>query len=254
MLALADALEAGRILSYTERTLHKYAPAESLPSVVAALDQLSRARATPIHIAATLRLLATERENAQAIADRVELVWSGLEVVAGESRDTAVVVQELFRQARTSVLIASYAIDTHERAEVLFGSLAARMDAEPELSVVCCLNIKRDHGDKTQSSALVQAFSATFRDKIWPGKRLPRVYYDPRALSTEPGPKACLHAKCIVIDVERSFVTSANFTEAAHARNIEAGAVILDPAISRGLRSQFDSLIERGELVRLPGT
>ena len=50
-----------------------------------------------------LRLLAEERAAAQAIADRVELVWSGTEVMAGASRDTAVVVQELFREAREAV-------------------------------------------------------------------------------------------------------------------------------------------------------
>nr|MBK7069634.1 phospholipase [Deltaproteobacteria bacterium] len=31
----------------------------------------------------------------------------------------------------------------------------------------------------------------------------------------EPGPRAVLHAKCIVVDGERALVTCANFTEAA---------------------------------------
>jgi len=36
-----------------------------------------------------------------------------------------VVVQELFREARESVLIASYALDTGSKARELFGTLPA---------------------------------------------------------------------------------------------------------------------------------
>jgi phosphatidylserine/phosphatidylglycerophosphate/cardiolipin synthase-like enzyme len=43
-------------------------------------------------------------------------------------------------------------------------------------------------------------------------------------------------------------VTSANLTEAAQERNIEAGVLVEDEGLAHRLRLQFDGLIERGEL------
>ena len=120
-----------------------HVPDQLLDGVLDELQDLSTCGMTPPHIARMLRLLAEERAAAQAVADRVELVWSGTEVLTATSRDTAVVVQELFREARESVLIASYALDTGSKAEELFGILAGRMDAEPDLRVRLFVNIHR---------------------------------------------------------------------------------------------------------------
>jgi len=54
-----------------------------------------------------------------------------------------------------------------------------------------------------------------------------------------------------VVDEERVLVTSANFTEAAHQRNIEAGILIVDTAIALAIISQFNSLTERNILQRI---
>ena len=62
------------------------------------------------------------------------------------------------------------------------------------------------------------------------------------------GPPAVLHAKCIVVDGIRAFVTSANLTEAAQKRNIEAGLLITDAVVAQALRMQFESLVESGLL------
>jgi phosphatidylserine/phosphatidylglycerophosphate/cardiolipin synthase-like enzyme len=83
----------------------------------------------------------------------------------------------------------------------------------------------------------------------WPGRRYPRALYDQRVLSPSPGPRACLHAKCLIIDDERALVTSANFTEAAMDRNIEAGLLVDDGGFGVRLRAQFDAL-ERSEYIK----
>jgi len=62
-----------------------------------------------------------------------------------------------------------------------------------------------------------------------------------------------LHAKCVVLDDRETFVTSANFTAAGHERNIEVGALIRDSGFAAALRAQFDSLVEAGILLRVPG-
>ena len=241
--AVAAALDTGRL-----RPPVSAASLAGLVEGTAARGRLARVlegAGEGVVAAEWLRCVAAERRRTQAHADRVELVWSGPEVDGCPSRDTAVIVRDLFRQAKRDVLIASFALDYGERAEALFGELARRMDGEPALAVRMFVNVHRDKSTEAEP-VLVRAFAERFRGSIWPGRRLPVVYYDPRALAPQGGPRACLHAKCVVIDDTRAFVTSANFTEAAQARNIEAGVVVEDAAFAKQLRAQFDGLVESG--------
>ncbi|AKG21297.1 DISARM system phospholipase D-like protein DrmC [Calothrix sp. 336/3] len=254
LLGLAAALETGRIqMNYSESNIAKYVSPLLAREIIAELNYLHSIGATASHIAYTLRLLASEREKSQEKQDSVELVWTGQEVLGSESRDTGVVVRDLFSTAKTSVLISSFAIDKGSKARALFATLAERMDANSELNVRMFLNVQRPHNNQQPESILLREFATTFRKQIWMGKRFPLVFYDPRSLALGNGFKACLHAKCIVVDEERLLVTSANFTEAAHERNIEAGVLINDPVAARGLRSQFETLVAKNILLRVPG-
>jgi phosphatidylserine/phosphatidylglycerophosphate/cardiolipin synthase-like enzyme len=127
------------------------------------------------------------------------------------------------------------------------------MDTNPELNVRMFLNVNRPHNSETPTSTFLREFANTFRQDIWPGKRLPEVFHDPRSLIMGMDAKACLHAKCIVVDQERLLVTSANFTEAAHERNIEAGVLLNDPVTAQALQMQFESLVTRNILCQIPG-
>jgi phosphatidylserine/phosphatidylglycerophosphate/cardiolipin synthase-like enzyme len=80
---------------------------------------------------------------------------------------------------------------------------------------------------------------------------MPEVYYDPRSIEGTSSDRPCLHAKCVVVDDARAFVTSANLTEAAHGRNVEAGVLLDDPVFARTLSLQLESLIDRGHVRRL---
>ena len=254
MRGLAAALDGQRIAPPFNRGHLRGQVSDDLVDVILSeLQSLSAAGMTPAHIALLLRLLAQERAATQAIADRVDLVWSGTEVLSGASRDTAVVVQELFREASESILIASYALDKGSKAGALFGPLADRMDTEPDLQVRLFVNVHREYEDKTPSAILLREFADNFRARVWPGTRLPDVFHDPRSLEIDTKQRACLHAKCIVIDEDRAFITSANFTEAAHERNIEAGTAITDTILSRSLKAQFETLVDHGALIRVPG-
>jgi phosphatidylserine/phosphatidylglycerophosphate/cardiolipin synthase-like enzyme len=86
---------------------------------------------------------------------------------------------------------------------------------------------------------------------LWPGKRLPDLYYDPRSLHDDPGQRAILHAKCVIIDDAQVFLTSANFTQAGQQRNLEAGLLMHDPALARDLTAQFDALARASALLRI---
>jgi hypothetical protein len=177
-----------------------YIPVALNRDIVDELNRLSVIGIHSEHIAYTLRLLAEERNTSQAVSDRVDLVWTGPEIAGSQSRDTGVVVRELFSTAKTSVLISSFAIDKGHKARELFSALAERMDLNPELNVRMFLNVNRPHNSEVPTSTLLREFASTFRQDIWPGKRLPEVFHDPRSLTVGVESKACLHAKCVVVD------------------------------------------------------
>jgi phosphatidylserine/phosphatidylglycerophosphate/cardiolipin synthase-like enzyme len=60
--------------------------------------------------------------------------------------------------------------------------------------------------------------------------------------------RACLHAKCIVVDGESVFVSSANFTEAAQERNIEVGVLLRSRLLADRLVLHFDTLLAQSML------
>jgi phosphatidylserine/phosphatidylglycerophosphate/cardiolipin synthase-like enzyme len=99
---------------------------------------------------------------------------------------------------------------------------------------------------------LPREFADSLR-RDWPGTRRPEVYYDPRSLAPVGDHRATWHAKCVLVDEEVAFVTSANFTEWAQERNVEAGVLVRDRDFTGQLRSQFDGLVQGRQVVRLPG-
>ncbi|WP_235526313.1 hypothetical protein [Nostoc piscinale] len=153
LLKLAAALENGRLYPpFLVSAIINYVPATLSQTVVDELNHLTCEGVKCSHIAYTLRLLAAERSASQQIRDRIELVWTGPEVTGSQSRDTSVVVRELFSKAKKSVLISSFAIDKGEKAKKLFQVLAERMDANPELYVQMFLNIQRPHYSEVAES------------------------------------------------------------------------------------------------------
>lgn len=246
LLNLATALETYRLqppfstLNFSQTVSPTYQT-----EIVAELKRISEEGMSVQHIAYLLRAIAGEREQTQSMRDRAELVWTGTSET--QMRDTRVVVQDLFTRATRRILITSYAIDSARKAQELFDPLAKQMEIYPELEVKLGLNIPRRWGDTTPTAELLNNFAGNFRS-FWHGQRLPEIFYDPRSLSQEFHQRGCLHAKCVVVDEEQVFITSANFTEAAHQRNIEAGVLLTDSELARSLHSQFNLLVTSNHL------
>ncbi|MCA9708276.1 MAG: DISARM system phospholipase D-like protein DrmC, partial [Myxococcales bacterium] len=208
----------------------------------------------PEPLAMTLELLAEERRATQAMRDRVELVWTDEpQRRAPGARTTSAVVRSLFVSAERSVLVVSYALDTAKNAPGLFEPLRQRMLERPGLEVRLFVNIRRPYGDEREDAALVDAFSEQFAARLWPEEPRPEVFYDPRALRVGGTTRACLHAKCVVVDDVRALVTSANFTEAAHERNVEAGVLVSDEGFVRALRERLEGLVRGKAVLPVPG-
>lgn len=244
---VAEALASGRLtwpasaLSLRARGLS--ALAEALLPGLAALA--IRFPAAP-DAAAALAMVAAERAaHEQANEQRLDLVWSGPEAAAS-SRDTAVVVRELFADAQRKVLLSTYNLG----APAVLAPLVERKRQDPRFEVRLFVQISEHlmRGMAAPGEDPVTTFRRTFASRWWRGAPLPEVFYDPRALGA--GKPVHLHAKCVVVDDAVAFVTSANFSEAAQTDNIEAGVVVREARFARALAGQFEGLVARGVLTR----
>lgn len=247
---LAAAIRAGRIDSvYSTLAIQRVIGAERAPSVAVALKSLGDGGVAPHVIASMIALLARDRRKNLDVENAVDLVITGPEARGISNRDTSVVVRELFANARTSVLLAGFAIYQGQR---LFAALAEQMSRIPALQVRMFLDIKRPHGDSTTAAELVRRFAHRFLSTQWPvGAPHPQVYYYPLSVSQEPERRASLHAKCVIVDTMTTFVSSANFTAAAQERNIEVGVLIRSSTLSAQLSRYFDALVEDGIVAEL---
>lgn len=239
--ALASAARSGRLTSpYSLVALGRLLDPAIAGQALADLQALVLSAEA---LGPALRLLADEREAAAREKGGAELVWTGPELPGAQTRDTLVVVRELFSAAEASVLVSGFAV---HQGTTVFEPLARRIAEVPSLQVRLFLNIARPQGSRDGEMDIVRDFVGRFREKNWPDERPPEIYYDPRALAVDFRERAVLHAKCIVVDDRRAFVTSANLTTAAQEKNVEAGLLVNDRGIARNLRTQFDGLVTAG--------
>jgi len=173
------------------------------------------------------------------IEDIFELVLSGPEVSGIPISDTSATMHSLIESAKYELLLVGYAI---HNAKLLFEHIHQKIISNESLKVTFCFNINRKQGDKSLESEIVLRFIKEFRERHWPWEKLPKVYYDPRALKFDNFHHSSLHAKCLVSDRSKALITSANFTEAAQERNIELGILIRYSPIVERIANYFDGL------------
>jgi len=250
LVALAEALQSGRLRSpFTEISLRTAVTTQHAEAVAAGLEALNRSGANLEIMALTLSAIVMDRKNRTSVDDAIDLVTTGPEGCGVTNRDTGVVVHELFANAQHSVLVVGYAVYQGHR---VFSALADRMHEHPSLQVRMFLDVQRPATDTSMTSEVVRRFAERFITTQWPPSRpLPTVYYYPPSSDIDPAKRASLHAKCVVVDEQVSFVSSANFTEAAQQRNIEVGLLVRSPLIAGRLARHFNSLVDDGSVVPL---
>ena len=219
---LAAALQSGRLAPpLNEFSLSKIAPCPA--SFLSELQQLLAEGLALAHLSLLLESAAVAAEARLVDSSSAELVWTGPESAVAHSRDTAVVVEELFSMAQKSVLVSTFVI---QQGRKVFGALSARRDAVPDLVVRLFVHVNRPWRDTREDSEILREHAEV---------------------------RASWHAKCVLVDDEVSFVTSANFTEWAQQRNVEAGVLVRSPHFTRQFRAQFDGLVRAKLVRRLPG-
>lgn len=244
---LLGLLRAGSTLTFNVHTLQQLFGIAEGVVVADALRELGVQGWSTRQLAATVAAIIAAKELQSRVS--YDLVLSGPEVPGIPTRSTHAVLHALIAEAESEVVLVGYVI---YNATALLLPLASKMQSDPSLNVWCCLDIKRPKNDMSEVQALVQRFKNEFENELWPWNPKPRVYYDPRSLADWGATRSSLHAKCVIIDRKVAFVTSANFTDAAQHRNIEAGVLTRDPRFASKLHSYFDGLRNEGLIQLLP--
>ena len=208
-------------------------------SLEAMLERLGTDGWTPRQVGTLALSIAEARRGAGDPEHVFDLVLSGPDVPGVPTRDTGAVMHQLVSAAQDEILMAGYAVYNGRK---IFKPLAKRLAGHPGIRITLCLNIERRRGDTSLPSEIVARFLRDFQTRHWPWRPLPRLFYGPRALDSEPRQRAALHAKVVLVDRKAALITSANFTEAAQKRNVEAGVLITHPPFVARLADYFDGL------------
>ena len=248
LIRLADLLEAGLLTPpLSALSLRDHIAAAHAVPVAQYLEELIARDMPPAHIALLLRSFAAGSQATGPSTSVVDVVVSGPDATGG-ARDTGVVMRQLFAKAYKRVVAVGFAV---HQGKSVFKILADRLDNDDSFEATLCIDVRRQHGDTSINRDILRRFANEFLCNEWPGNRLPRVYYDPRSLEPSGRTASSMHAKCVVIDGQEAFVTSANFTEAAQERNIELGLLVGSQSIAHRIEEHFNSLIQNGFLKRL---
>lgn len=247
LTALATAVEAGWLTGNSPDPAFASIAGENGAAVSAWLTSLENAAFTPTQVALCVRSVVAGRHRDRILIP--DLVVSGPGVPGVPTADTYAVVQCLFQEAQDEIVLAGYAF---HNGKLLFERLAEKKRLRPNLRIIFHVDVPRKAGDTSSSEAIILRYAEDFRQRHWPWQPFPEVYFDPRALETDPHTRASLHAKVVIVDRSQLFLTSANFTEAAHQRNIEMGLLSKATYLAEQVCAYLEGLRQSGHLRRLP--
>ncbi|MGW5289759.1 DISARM system phospholipase D-like protein DrmC [Rhodococcus pyridinivorans] len=205
------------------------------------LRALRRRTSGPLRHACSIVLRAVEHLDpaeicgllkGAAIASRrnrptLDLVWTGPEVPGSVSRLTSEVVAGLVDQARSDVLLVSYAMHNEP---TLTAAIARAVGRGVFVQVLC----ERTADNPNFRGGSVPFPGLSVRRFCWPIDRRPVG--------------ASMHAKVLVTDRHTVLIGSANITGTAMLRNIECGVLIHDEKIAYEITTSIETLIARDEL------
>ena len=172
--------------------------------------------------------LAAHARSAERKAQHVEFIWTGPRTSRVTVQTTEQTFLDLIDRAEKRLVLLTYA--AREVDSVI--EALERADRRGVASIVIF---------ETQMRG--QPFNAEVVRRL---KKMPglRPYGWPER---EGG--ASLHAKLVVADGERALVTSANLTQAALRRNVEAGVLVEGGSIPQRVEAHVLELIANGDFV-----
>lgn len=227
-----------QILGYENHSIHEWLRAfhETYGSLLAAREVIAA--------------ILCARETSHAPEALFDLILSGPEVNDVPTCDTLPTIHQLIHDAKMEILICDYAV---HGAESIFQHLSEAIQRNSSLRVRLVMHVFAD-SDSDPSAATLSEFRRTFLSRHWKSSQPPEIFVDPRCIATDRNSRASMHAKCFVSDDSAALITSANLTNAAHRKNIEAGVVVRYSPMVRRLLRYFNALIDEGILIPIEAT
>ncbi|MGC5030481.1 DISARM system phospholipase D-like protein DrmC [Micromonospora sp. DT229] len=191
-------------------------------------------------VALALRGAAVMQQRVET--QRTRLVVSGPTSPAVPVRLTSSVIVQVIREARSRLLVASFA--AYRVPEVV---AELRSAAHRGVHIDLILESSAEDGGALRGSSGAAAAFAAVREQAnfwhWPGARR----------AADGSPRAALHAKFVAADDRQAVITSANLTGRALSDNIEVGVMLNDPQVVGRLVAHFRALTDprTGPLERL---
>jgi phosphatidylserine/phosphatidylglycerophosphate/cardiolipin synthase-like enzyme len=182
-----------------------------------------------------IRLSKSEEET-----PGLQLVWSGPLPEGIPIRSTEQVIIELIENASESLFISSFAV---YKAKNVLQKISDAIERGIKVSIL-----------------LETPESSHYKIKVDPLKFLPKkiienatilIWPFQKRIKNEKHDGGSLHAKFVIQDDSRLFISSANLTESAFERNIELGVLISDKKIIINLRRHLSDLIRESVLVNI---
>jgi phosphatidylserine/phosphatidylglycerophosphate/cardiolipin synthase-like enzyme len=185
-------------------------------------------------------LSASEAEAVHRETQTVELTWTGPDSHIIPVRRTDQALLQLIAEARTRLLIVSFAV---YKAESILQSI---MDAL-QRGVVTTLCLETPDASEGKIAfdtikALGPEVARRAQLVVWP--------HDQRPHSSD-GKHGSLHAKVAVADGATLLVSSANLTEYAMTLNMELGVLVRGGELPAKVEAHFAKLIEQDILRRI---
>lgn len=210
------------------------------------IDLYLKERGLPAAAAvAIIEAVLQTRAAASNLALTQTLVVTGPAIPGADILKTGSRFIDVVQHAKRELMLATFAL---YQGDQILAPIHDAMKLNPDLRVILILNIPRKYGDMTLSEEIIASFRREFFGKHWPWAERPFAYFFPASLELDHAKRASMHAKFVIADGERCFITSANFTEAAQKKNIEVGVELSETKEASRLTDYIHSLIRNGSL------
>ncbi|MFM9971265.1 MAG: DISARM system phospholipase D-like protein DrmC [Burkholderiales bacterium] len=187
-------------------------------------------------VAAALEAASFQGQR-QRETSSVELVWTGPSTLNAGMRGTEQVILDMISRAKHSIYIVTFAAYRVETVACALHDAITR-----NVRVVLVLEDKDESDGKVNFNALTALAGGNLQALkvyVWPLEQRKR---------NDRGQNGTLHAKCVLVDGERLFVSSANMTSFALELNIELGVLLNGGEAPMQMEKNLTELIRTGVL------
>lgn len=225
---LANRISLLNDMSDYERAINNLCTAISKESI----DKLKRSwqkfpEIKPLEVAAALRGATVTANSARN--ESIELVWTGPPTDMIPTRHTEQVLLEVIDSAKDKLFIVSFVTYNIEQ---IIRSLEKASSKRVQISIL--LEPSITYGGKVNIDSY-----ALFKTRL-PDSNIYKWKINQNDKDKIGG---SMHAKCVVADGNRAFITSANLTMAAMERNMELGILVRGGVLPDTLHRHLESLV-----------